>query len=188
MQHDISGRSVLLNQFRLPVDWKKYHKVKTEEDDNAMTSLTDTPYPTCGICLDNFMLTHSPISASLSANSSNRLPFGLRLPCPQGHSYCISCLTSYIQNKLDPDGRGAGKSSSIVFPIRCPECPPNEWPEGMQDDVAVKVLGEDGMVEWVSILYYLKYLKHENHVLTSIIKKSLIPCLGFSAQILNVPR
>src|ERR1700691_2595567 len=59
--------------------------------------------PSCGICGDSFIETFSPLSASLSANSSTRLPFGLRLPCPNQHSYCVGCLSRYIICKLDPD-------------------------------------------------------------------------------------
>jgi hypothetical protein len=62
-------------------------------------------------------------------------------------------LTSYIQNKLDPEGIGAGKSGAIIFPIRCPECPLSVWVDGIQDDVAERILGEDGMVQWVSTNY-----------------------------------
>ncbi|KAG6861298.1 hypothetical protein C0995_001852 [Termitomyces sp. Mi166 len=116
--------------------------IKVEENEDTLPP-DNTPYPTCNICTEAFILTHSPINAALSANSSNRLPFGLRLPCPKEHPYCISCLTSYIQSKLDPDGLGVGKSSATVFPIRCPECPMIVWPEGIDDDVAQRVLGED---------------------------------------------
>ncbi|KAL1695837.1 hypothetical protein GGG16DRAFT_86208 [Schizophyllum commune] len=105
--------------------------------------------PICGICLDVFQLTNSPIKAAASANSSSKLPFGLRLPCPSGHSYCIDCLSSHIKSKLDPSGDGTGAGpSAIVFPIRCPECSPEEWPTGITDDVAQRVLSEKGMVMW----------------------------------------
>ncbi|RDB30352.1 ATP-dependent RNA helicase DEAH12, chloroplastic [Hypsizygus marmoreus] len=120
-------------------------QIKTEE---SAPLAIHSPYPICGICLEPFLETHSPIKATLSANSSNKLPFGLRLPCPQAHAYCIACLTSYIQSKLDPDGRGVGKSSTIVFPIRCPECSLSEWAEGIPDGVAERVLGENDMVHW----------------------------------------
>ncbi|KAG6816774.1 hypothetical protein H0H87_003037 [Tephrocybe sp. NHM501043] len=114
------------------------------------TSPVGVPYSTCNICLEAFTVTNSPISATLSANSSTKLQFGLCLPCPKNHAYCISCLTSYIESKLDPDGRGVGKSIATVFPIRCPECPLVAWPEGIDDDVARRVLGDHGMTEWVS--------------------------------------
>ncbi|KAL1746746.1 hypothetical protein HDZ31DRAFT_33531 [Schizophyllum fasciatum] len=105
--------------------------------------------PTCGICLDVFQLTHSPINASASANSSTKLPFGIRLPCPGAHAYCIDCLNSHIKSKLDPnnDGTGAGPSA-VVFPIRCPECALEDWPSGITDDVARRVLSEKGLVMW----------------------------------------
>ncbi|KAF8067842.1 hypothetical protein FPV67DRAFT_1626064 [Lyophyllum atratum] len=137
-----------LNAVPVANSGKTNAKGKGQEAGENASSFANIPYPTCGICLDSFISTHSPISAALSANSSNRLPFGLRLPCPKDHAYCISCFTSYIQNKLDPDGRGLGKSSAIVFPIRCPECILGEWPNGIEDEVAKRVLGEDGMVQW----------------------------------------
>ncbi|KAG6916428.1 hypothetical protein DXG01_006832 [Tephrocybe rancida] len=130
--------------------------IKMEEDE--ATSLSSIPYSTCNICMEAFTATNSPINAALSANSSTKLQFGLCLPCPKNHAYCISCLTSYIQSKLDPDGRGVGKSGAAVFPIRCPECPLIAWPEGIDDGVARKVLGEDGMVEWMRTAKTLKRL------------------------------
>ncbi|KAF5383165.1 hypothetical protein D9615_004990 [Tricholomella constricta] len=122
--------------------------ISKEDDTSSSLDLDEIPYPTCGICMESFIMTYSPISATLSANSSNKLPYGLRLPCPQDHAYCISCMTSYIQNKLDPDGTGAGKSSAVVFPIRCPECPLGEWPGGIEDEIAQRVLEKGGMVDW----------------------------------------
>ncbi|KAG6812203.1 hypothetical protein H0H92_003939 [Tricholoma furcatifolium] len=133
------------NKKRLRYDTE--FSVKMEEDED-MLSFSHSPYPVCNICMEPFNVTHSPFTAALSANSSSKLPFGLRLPCPKEHAYCISCLTTYIQTKLDPDGRGVGKSSAPVFPIRCPECPLVAWPEGIDDDVAQRVLGERGMDEW----------------------------------------
>ncbi|KAI5834944.1 hypothetical protein K523DRAFT_360231 [Schizophyllum commune Tattone D] len=124
---------------------------KAPEVKMEMKAIVDIPNgaPICGICLDVFQLTHSPIKAAASANSSSKLPFGLRLPCPSGHSYCIDCLSSHIKSKLDPSGDGTGAGpSAIVFPIRCPECSPEEWPTGITDDVAQRVLSEKGMVMW----------------------------------------
>ena len=107
-------------------------------------------HPVCGICMEPFQATHSPSAAIRSANSSARMQFGIRLTCPQSHGYCISCLNSYINSKLDPDGTGLGNPNAVVFPIRCPECPVNEWPEGLSDEVAEKVLTDKGMTLWVS--------------------------------------
>ncbi|KIM80225.1 hypothetical protein PILCRDRAFT_822749 [Piloderma croceum F 1598] len=104
--------------------------------------------PTCGICKDHFQETHSPLSASLSANSSTHLPFGLQLPCPNKHSYCVGCLSQYITSKLDPLGTGRAPEEQIVFPIRCPECPLNEWADGIQDDVAERILTKDRIALW----------------------------------------
>ena len=106
--------------------------------------------PTCGICEDHFQETYSPVSASLTANSSTHLPFGLRLPCPNKHSYCIACLSQYIVSKLDPNGTGRAPEEQIVFPIRCPECPSDEWVNGIQDDIAERILTEDKITLWVS--------------------------------------
>ncbi|KDQ60169.1 hypothetical protein JAAARDRAFT_597882 [Jaapia argillacea MUCL 33604] len=117
-------------------------KVKFEDQDIDMT------HPSCGICLEPYQATHNPLAAARSANSSGKLPFGLRLPCPAKHGYCLECLASYIRTKIDPQGDGTGSSQAIVFPIRCPECPVNQWPGGIQDDVAVRILEGKGMLLW----------------------------------------
>lgn len=106
-------------------------------------------YPVCGICHDIFQETHSPLSAALSANSSTRLPFGLRFTCPGRHSYCTGCLSQYIISKLDPDGTGGAPDDQIIFPIRCPECPSDQWVDGIPDSVAERILTKDNMVLWV---------------------------------------
>lgn len=122
-------------------------------------------YPICGICGDAFQDTHSPLLASLSANSSTRLPFGLRLPCPDRHPYCVGCLSQYIVSKLDPDGIGGAPAEQIISPIRCPECPLGQWGDGVQDDVAERVLTRDSIVLWVGNRYMSTcfVLKHEQH-------------------------
>ena len=107
-------------------------------------------YPACGICGDAFTDTHSPILSTISANSSTRLPFGLHLPCPNQHSYCIGCLSRYIICKLDPDMAGGAREELIVFPIRCPECPSDQWLHGIPDDIAERILTEDRVALWVS--------------------------------------
>lgn len=100
--------------------------------------------------MEPFQATYSPAAAARSANSSSRLQFGTSLPCPMSHSYCISCLTGYINSKLDPEGNGSvGSQNAVVFPIRCPECPVAEWPEGIPDEIAQRVLSEKSMVLWV---------------------------------------
>ncbi|KAJ7151190.1 hypothetical protein C8R46DRAFT_1008020 [Mycena filopes] len=119
-------------------------KVKQEDMDGIVEA---SAYATCGICMDAFQPTYSPYTASLSANSSNRLQFGLRLPCPQQHGYCVGCLISYIESKLDPEGKG-GNSGIIVFPIRCPECPVTDYIDGIADEIAARVLGPEKMVLW----------------------------------------
>ncbi|KAI0073639.1 hypothetical protein K474DRAFT_1720258 [Panus rudis PR-1116 ss-1] len=122
---------------------KSVDKIDTDEEGEV-----NTQYPLCGICMEPFHATHSPISASSSANSSSRLPFGLHLPCPQSHAYCIDCLSSYIRSKLDPEGDGNGTLNAVVFPIRCPECPLADWTEGIPDEVASRVLSEKVMAIW----------------------------------------
>ena len=120
------------------------HRSIKKEDDGPTNS-----YPTCGICLEPFQATHSPVSAARSANSSARLPFGTKLPCPRSHGYCIACLNTYITPKLDPEGTGVGNMTAVIFPIRCPECPAADWPQGLPDTVAERVLSEKGMILWV---------------------------------------
>ncbi|KAH7882297.1 hypothetical protein F5I97DRAFT_1817067 [Phlebopus sp. FC_14] len=107
-------------------------------------------YPNCGICFEAFQVTHSPVTASQTATSSNRLPFGLYLPCPNSHAYCQSCLAAYVQSKIDPVGGNGGSPEMVVFPIKCPECPADVWTEGIPDDVAERILSEKNMVIWHS--------------------------------------
>jgi hypothetical protein len=116
---------------------------------NIVEIIADAPYPTCGICKELFQVTNSPNHASMSANSSSRLPFGLRLPCPNEHAYCISCMSIYIISKLDPEENGCGNVDNMVFPIHCPECPNEKWADGIPGDVAVRILDENGMLLWV---------------------------------------
>ena len=112
----------------------------------------DGLYPECGICGDVFHQTNSPLAASQSANTSTKLSFGLRLPCPSNHAYCIGCLSQYIISKLDPESSGKAPGA-IVFPIRCPECSLDEWSEGLQDETAEKVLTKEHMVTWVRTVF-----------------------------------
>ena len=107
------------------------------------------PYPMCDICFEPFQATHTPVRAALTANSSAKLPFGLRLPCPEQHPFCISCLAEYIKGKLDPSGTGDLNTNTLVFPIRCPGCPITLWEIGIQDDLAERVLDADSMSVWV---------------------------------------
>jgi len=100
--------------------------------------------PTCGICLESFLITANPATVSKGPTSSTRLSFGLRIPCPEKHAYCLKCLRSYLQSKL-----ADGSTGSLVFPIRCPECPIDAW--SFEDEVADKVLDGAEMVQWVRI-------------------------------------
>lgn len=119
----------------------------------ADTSPRKNPYQKCGICLEPFQITHSPISVVQSANSSARLPFGLQLPCPNSHPYCLECVGSYIRSKLDPHGDGKGNFGSVVFPINCPECDEGEWVDGIPDDVASRVVDGAMMDLWVRSIF-----------------------------------
>lgn len=42
-------------------------------------------------------------------------------------------------------------TDTLVFPIRCPECPTMEWETGIQDDIAEKVLDGEYMSVWVCL-------------------------------------
>ncbi|KAJ7432895.1 hypothetical protein B0H11DRAFT_2123541 [Mycena galericulata] len=134
-----------------PIKLEEFEQSKSQEDvkikQEDMDGIISSSYATCGICMDAFQPTYSPYAASISANSSSRLQFGLRLPCPQQHAYCVGCLTSYIESKLDPEGKG-GNSGIIVFPIRCPECPMTAFIDGIPDDVAARILGPEKMILW----------------------------------------
>ncbi|KAL4245496.1 hypothetical protein ABKN59_009402 [Abortiporus biennis] len=123
--------------------------IANKKDDILLSDKSSpTPYPICTICMDPFQLTFSPIAASKSANSSAKLPFGLSLPCPNSHSYCLDCISHYIKSKLDPEGDGTGNNNAVVFPIKCPECDLQQWGEGIGDDVAKRVLDEKEITLW----------------------------------------
>ncbi|KAJ7755328.1 hypothetical protein DFH07DRAFT_743267 [Mycena maculata] len=121
--------------------------IKLEEFEQNKGVLTN-PYATCGICMDAFQPTYSPYAASISANSSSRIQFGLRLSCPQQHAYCVGCLTSYIESKLDPEGKGGNSGVIASFPVRCPECPVTDYIDGISDDISERILGTEKMVLW----------------------------------------
>ncbi|KAI0765331.1 hypothetical protein C8Q74DRAFT_1287700 [Fomes fomentarius] len=127
---------------------KKGQAIPSYEPGPTLKKEDGAPTPTCGICMETFQATHSPVAASRSANSSSRLQFGTYLPCPRSHGYCHSCLNGYINSKLDPDGTGVGSQSNVVFPIRCPECSIAEWPDGIPNGIAERVLSEKGMNLW----------------------------------------
>ncbi|KAF7323970.1 RBR-type E3 ubiquitin transferase [Mycena kentingensis (nom. inval.)] len=140
---------------------------KKEEDTNVSLS----PYAKCGICMDAFQPTFSPYTASLTANSSSRVAFGIRLPCPEQHGYCVDCLTSYIDTKLTPDGK-AGVAGIMVFPIRCPECPKNVFVDGISDEVAARVIGPEKMVHWdhQKLLHSIPYIYCPNPKCSAIVE------------------
>ncbi|KAI0084695.1 hypothetical protein BDY19DRAFT_969625 [Irpex rosettiformis] len=135
-------------------DIRPKKQVKVEEEDVLMEFVEPQQFklvhPTCGICLEEFQLVHSPINASNvhKAASSTKLPFGLQIPCPGNHPYCQACLTQYIRSKVDPSNDGSGNIDTIVFPIRCPGCPITTWKVGITDDIAARVLSEKAMVTW----------------------------------------
>lgn len=87
-------------------------------------------------------MTSNPASVSKGPTSSTRLPFGLYLPCPQQHGYCLGCLRQYLQSKL-----AEGKTGTLIFPIRCPECPVGAW--SFEDQVAARILDGADIVQWV---------------------------------------
>ncbi|KAI0938557.1 hypothetical protein AcV5_000209 [Taiwanofungus camphoratus] len=128
------------------IPFAKVQKLEHQTDADIEAYEDVTPYPTCGICMESFQVTYSPIAASASANSSSRLPFGLRLTCPGSHAYCMVYLDAYIRKMLDPEGDGGGNSGTVVFPIRCPECPITEWVGGIPDEIAEKILPEQEML------------------------------------------
>ncbi|KAJ7048506.1 hypothetical protein C8F01DRAFT_1190188 [Mycena amicta] len=139
--------------------------IKKEDSDSS-------PYLTCGICMDPLQPTFSPYTASLTANSSSRVQFGLRLPCPKQHPYCVGCLTSYIDTKLNPDGKGGGVAGIMVFPIRCPECPTSDFADGISDDVAARVIGPEKMVLWdhQKLLHSIPYIYCPNPKCSAIVE------------------
>lgn len=82
----------------------------------------------------------------------------------------------YITSKLDPDEDGGGRMDIVVFPLPCPECSSQDWPEGIQDGVAERVLSEKSMELWVSrihiysgshLVFLITVLKHRRKLLDS---------------------
>ena len=134
--------------------------------------------------MDPFKPTNNPLSVSLMANSSSRLPFGLLLPCPKSHAYCLQCITNHIISKLDPKGDGTG-NPGVVFPVRCLECSLDKWPDGIPDDTAAKVLDAEYMNIWVSIDVYTSIgtLPYGFSIITGY----LITPPNSTARIPNVP-
>jgi len=80
----------------------------------------------------------------------------------------------YIRSKLDPEGNGGGCMDTIVFPIVCPECPIDQWTDGIPEEVAMKIFDEKGMVLWVklALLYvftpFSPFIQHYQKLLDSI--------------------
>jgi hypothetical protein len=97
--------------------------------------------PTCGICLESIIKTVNPVLAAKTPTSSSRLVFGLSLPCPSAHTYCLDCIIGHIRSRLDGEG-----ARQAVFPIRCPECPPQEY--SIDDEVAARVLEGELLERW----------------------------------------
>lgn len=133
----LNGKTAVKRELHSP-------EIKAEEG----VHVVDLSLATCGICLDSFRLTYSPINAAKFANSSSMLPFGMEVPCPGKHKYCGGCLTSYIRTKLDPNDVGQATVEAIVFPIKCPECTVEAWPAGITESVAERVLSEKTMQLW----------------------------------------
>ncbi|KAI6134825.1 hypothetical protein EDD17DRAFT_1548966 [Pisolithus thermaeus] len=129
-----------------------------EYDDE--TNYQPSPYPSCGICFEPFQVTHSPVVASRTATSSNRLNYGFRLPCPEEHAYCQPCLAHYIMSKLVPDENYNGVLETIVFPITCPGCYQGASEEGISDEVAGRILSEKDMTLWHAQKLYESMEKH----------------------------
>jgi hypothetical protein len=122
-------------------------KGRVSADAGGSTQLpkkTEIGPPTCGICLECFLMMFNPGIISKGPTSSMHLLFSLFLPCPKEHRYCFGCLKSYLQSKL-----AEGNASTLVFPIRCPECPIDAW--SFEDGVAAKILDSADMVQWVRI-------------------------------------
>ena len=152
-------------------------KGKAPADVNTPTQLPSklrTRLPTCGICLECVLMTSNPATVSKGPTSSTRLPFGLYLPCPQKHGYCLGCLKSYLQSKL-----AEGKTGTLIFPIRCPECPINAW--SFEDEVAAKILDSADMVQWVCIGITKRESK-DIHRDDSIPRSCSTPSLAFTVQ------
>lgn len=99
-------------------------------------------YATCGICYTDFRPVYDPITNSLApSGSADAVTYGLTLLCPDRHTYCLSCVSSYIRTKLERANGGA------IFPVRCPECPKmTEWE--VDDDLAMRVLGAELLEMW----------------------------------------
>ena len=117
-------------------------------------------------------MTSNPATVSRGPTSSMRLPFGLYLPCPKKHGYCLGCLRAYLQSKL-----AEGKTGTLIFPIRCPECAVGAW--SFEDGVATKILDSEDMVQWVRIDAMQK--SRSIHRSDSTLKSYSILSLAFTA-------
>lgn len=142
----------------------------------------------CGICYDPIQLTHSPLKASEPPNTSAILPFGLSLSCPSAHTYCSHCLTTYIRGRIDPNKDGRGSSDAIVFPIMCPQCTAAEWPGGIGEDIANRILGGRDMDLWVSPDLVSITEVSANAGVCSINRSSTMICRRCSVPTRSVPR
>jgi len=82
--------------------------------------------------------------------------YGLTLPCRGAHNYCLDCLRSYINSKVEASDETGGSSLSI----RCPECP---WDDNwrIDDKTVTKVLSGDLLERWA-----LKTLRYSLNLFT----------------------
>jgi hypothetical protein len=90
-----------------------------------------------------------PLQAASNAGGSASVSAGVRLSCIGGHVYCLDCLTQYVLKVIDPDGDGSCQPERLIFPIKCPECPLEDCPDGITDDDAVRALSERPLELWV---------------------------------------
>ncbi|KAG8898180.1 hypothetical protein FRB99_007624 [Tulasnella sp. 403] len=100
------------------------------------------PKTICGICYSDFLPMDS-LRDELSIPPSSQNSFGVILPCPGRHNYCLVCVAAHIRTKIEDAANGR----SGLPPVRCPECPVQDGWE-VTDDVATKVLNGDLLEQW----------------------------------------
>jgi hypothetical protein len=78
----------------------------------------------CGLCRrDPSTLSSLSLECAIPNNEVTNLFGGsVTLSCPQRHSYCTSCLRTWLRERLE-----AAEEGQEVFPIRCPGCITGRW-------------------------------------------------------------
>ncbi len=93
----------------------------------------------CGICFDAFTLSPNPrLASQMHSTKSSSASFGMCLPCPGMHNFCLECISEYVRITI---------TGLAPFPVRCPECPRDcDWE--IDDETAGVVLDYESIERW----------------------------------------